>query len=254
MKYSLIIFLILSPIIGIGQTDSETVYKNDIAIIYGAELNHFSGKTPGLEYRRSLNKNWKMKLSVFGERGASRSEYVKTYEFPLSDTSVMRRRQLNSYKVGRTIKIGTDYTGFKNFSIGAQFIFGKGSGSTYAMDQAFYDGNDIEYDREYTYSEELTAGYHPPTIQPAAGVIEYGYRTEGIGVVSYLTYGIGLTAEAKWPIGKHFEAALQYSPEFLYLDPTDFYDFFEKDEFYTTEFEGITAFYQYANIFLRFKF
>jgi hypothetical protein len=74
MKNSLIILLIFSPIIGISQTDSETVYKNDIAIIYGAELNHFSGKIHGLEYGRSLNKNWKMKLSVFGERGTSRSE------------------------------------------------------------------------------------------------------------------------------------------------------------------------------------
>lgn len=254
MKTILIITFIISPFIGHSQTDSEKTYKNDIAIIYGADLNYFSRKIPGLEYRRSLNENWKIKLGVMGNRLNTKSETIYRTEFPISDTAIIKRQQLLQLRVGRTIKLGVDYTKLEHFSFGAQFIFGKGAGLSFVHDQAYYDIS-IEEDYEhYVYSEELTVGYHPPQSNPNGGTIQIGYRRDNVASLDYWIYGLGLTAEAKWPIGKHFEAALQYNPELLYYSPRSTFDYFEKDTYYTADFKGIVDFGHFANLFLRFKF
>lgn len=252
MKLTIAFAFFISPFFTFSQAKSNAVYKNDIAITYGAELNHFYRKIPGLEYRRALNENWKLKLGLMADRKFKSLQTIYNTEFALSDSSIMRRGQFLSYGAGATMKIGADYTGFKHFSFGAQFIFGKGSGTSYVNDRAFYDIGMEE--QHYVYSEELTEAYHPSEIQPGPGVIEIGQRSEGVSYTDYWVYGLGLTTEAKWPIGKHFEAALQYAPEILHYQLRSQYNFFELDSYYTDEFKGMLDFQHFTNLYLRYKF
>lgn len=250
MRY-IILVLILFPI-RIGISQEEKPLKNDIAIYYGFQLNNFGTFIPGIEFRRAVHDNWRIKINAHMNRYWGEQRTLSRIAFPISDTAIMQRQQNQTYHIGKTYKLGVDFTKFEQFSIGAEFIFGKSYGTSNITDGAFYkDSTSGEYS---LYSEELTNKYHGPYPFSPAGIITSGRRYAEIGRINYLVIGIGLTAEAKWPIGKHFEVALQYSPELIHFKVRDFTDDFELDQFYTKQMKDRTTVYHLANLFIRFKF
>lgn len=253
MKVTLFILFISSTLFAFSQ--EEKIYKNDISLVYGFELNHFLHKMPGVEYRRLIHKDWKLKISVTGDRGYSTIRERGNTTFDLSDTTVMYRRQYYRYYKSKTFRFGADFIRFKQFTIGAHASYGKINGRSAIDDRAFYkvsNGNPSDFD--YVYSEELTANYHPPKPNPPAGTIPYcSHRSANLGAVGFRSFGAGLTGAAKWPIGKHFEVALQYNAELTHNVFYNNFNVYEKDEFIHTDYPNFWEFSQYANLFLRFK-
>ncbi len=260
MKYIATGILIIFSFSVISQENENKTFKNDITLFYGAELNHFNEKTPGIEYRRSLNDNWKLKISLMGDRHFTDTKSMTSHEFALSDTANIYRTQDLNYGIERSIKIGIDYTQLQHFSFGAQFILGNANATSLITDRAYYDTMDESGFGSSAYSDELTQEYHPnePSTNPSPNgssrAVNVGSWKGYVANIDYIGMGLGLSIEAKWPFERYFEAALQYNPEFIYYKMTEFTTNYDLDSHYSVDFPDFGKFYQFAHLLVRYKF
>ena len=231
-------------------------FKNDISIGYGAEFNHVKNSIQSLEYRRSLNEAWKIKLTVMGNRRFSDFRVLRTSSFSISDTVIMLRFEQMLYNVNQTVHIGVDYSKLENFTIGAQLILGTATATSRLTDQAFIQFEEGEEPGTLWsgYSDELTMAYHSPHESAPSGTLRTGSWTQNTAYLRYIGIGLGMTFEAKWPISNHFEAALQYRPELIYYSLRDYEVAYDRDTYITTDFPNFLSFYHIAHLLFRYKF
>lgn len=257
MYLKIVLMLSCAAVISASAQDNPTgpAYKNDISILYGAESNHIRNKIPSLEYRRNLNDAWKMKVTLMGDRSRSDRKTLRTTSFDLSDTAIMRRTEFLTYGLNKTFHLGVDYTKLEHFSIGAQFIIGTADGYSNLSDRAYIQFEDGEEPiTGWTgYSDELTMAYHPYELSPIE-ISRLGSWTESTGRIRYIGFGLGLSLEAKWPITKHMEAALQYRPEMIYYSLRDYSVRYDTDTYITTDYPNFFDFYHFAHLLFRYKF
>ena len=255
IKFCILLFLF--PIFTIGQ-ENEYPSKNDISIFTGTMLSNAWALLPGsgLEYRHEFRDKWKLKLSyVFGKSSFRTPEYTGGFSFIFDGFQYFMIRQESYFgSCMHTAQFGIDYELSKNFTIGGQVSIGNFIGISQINDIAtIYDpGKNAS-----VASREITIEYHSgdPSFYPPQN---FRIANEELKLLTYvhkgISYGFGLTAEARIPLFRRFELALQYNPEINFYSVIENQRLYDFDDYTTSELPLKYNFAHFANIFFRFKF
>ncbi|MFT5823112.1 MAG: hypothetical protein ACI8ZM_004372 [Crocinitomix sp.] len=240
----------LALIIGISTIGQAQDLGNDITVKYNQALQRSNESLFGLEYRRAIGQNFKMKFGT--NYGKSDKSIWLGDNVLFGSDSITIIRDLASFSKKYSVYAGVDYEGIDYLSLGASFILGTNQTLLGAYDRgARYDteSNDwvncIECVYDY-HGEEL-----PPWHNGGNSTSQYA---NAIKITNYVVYGLSLRAAIRIPIKKRFEFTIGYEPTFVRNKMINETEFETLDETYTNKASAFNVFTHTVTAALRYKF
>ncbi len=240
----------LALIIGLSPFCQAQESNNDISVKFSQSFNRLNESKFGLEYRRSVSENFKVKLGTDYGKG-DKSIWLGNSILFGSDSTIIYR-ELAAFTKSYSFYAGVDYEGIDYLSFGASLVLGTSQTLLGAYDRgARYDTEQ----KDWVNCIECVYDYHEAELPPVQnGSYSNWQYASAIKSTNYLFYGISLRAAIRIPIKDRFEITSGYEPSFIRSSEVNVVEYQPLEDTYSGNASAFNTFTHTATVAVRYKF